>query len=165
MTNPAWIESMQEELLQFERLDVWVLVPPPDNIKPLTLKWLFKNKHDEENTVIQNKTHLVVRGYHQKEGIDFEESFTPVAKMEAIRIFFTYDAHKSHVNKLKKALYGLKQAPRAWYEELSMFLLKNHFLKGTIDPILFIRRFNDDILVVQVYVDDIIFGSTHPRYT
>nr|GEY54496.1 uncharacterized mitochondrial protein AtMg00810-like [Tanacetum cinerariifolium] len=66
--------------------------------------------------------------------------------------------------KLKKALYGLKQAPRAWYDELSTFLLHNHFLKGTIDPTLFIRRFYDDILVVQVYVDDIIFGSTHPRY-
>nr|GEV84881.1 uncharacterized mitochondrial protein AtMg00810-like [Tanacetum cinerariifolium] len=113
MTDPAWIESMQEELLQFKRLDVWVLVPTPDNISPLTLKWLFKNKHDEEST----------------------------------------------------ALYGLKQAPRAWYDELSMFLLQNHFFKGNIVPTLFIRRFDDDILVVQVYVDDIIFGSTHPRYT
>ncbi|GJV02267.1 integrase, catalytic region, zinc finger, CCHC-type containing protein [Tanacetum coccineum] len=63
MTDPAWIESMQEELLQFKRLDVWVLVPALDNIKPLTLKWLFKNKHDEENTVTRNKTRLVVRGY------------------------------------------------------------------------------------------------------
>ncbi|GJY57380.1 retrovirus-related pol polyprotein from transposon TNT 1-94 [Tanacetum coccineum] len=71
----------------------------------------------------------------------------------------------SHVYKLKNALYGLKQAPRAWYDELSTFLLQNHFFKGTIDPTLFIRRFDDDILVVQVYVDDIIFGSTHPRYT
>ncbi|GJR76230.1 retrovirus-related pol polyprotein from transposon TNT 1-94 [Tanacetum coccineum] len=73
--------------------------------------------------------------------------------------------HPSHVYKLKKALYGLKQAPRAWYDELSKFLLQNHFFKGTIDPTLFIRRFNDNILVVQVYVDDIIFGSTNPRYT
>ncbi|GJV31503.1 retrovirus-related pol polyprotein from transposon TNT 1-94 [Tanacetum coccineum] len=73
--------------------------------------------------------------------------------------------HPSHVYKLKKALYGLKQAPRAWYDELSKFLLHNHFFKGTIDPMLFIRRFVDDILVVQVYVDDIIFGSTNPRYT
>ncbi|GJY03337.1 retrovirus-related pol polyprotein from transposon TNT 1-94 [Tanacetum coccineum] len=180
MTDPAWIESMQEELLQFKRLDVWVLVPLPDNIKPLTLKWLFKNKHDEENTVIRNKSRLVVRGYRQEEGIDFEESFASVARMEAIRIFLAYAAHKSfivfqmdvkiaffacHVYKLKKALYGLKQAPRAWYDELSTFLLQNHFFKGTIDPTLFIRRFDDDILVVQVYVDDIIFGSTHPRYT
>nr|GEW75700.1 hypothetical protein [Tanacetum cinerariifolium] len=62
MTDPAWIESMQEELLQFKRLDVWGLVPASYNIKPLTLKWLFKNKHDEENTVIRNKTRLVVRG-------------------------------------------------------------------------------------------------------
>ncbi|GJY49967.1 retrovirus-related pol polyprotein from transposon TNT 1-94 [Tanacetum coccineum] len=192
---------MQEELLQFKRLDVWVLVPPLNNIKPLTLKWLFKNKHDEEDTVIQNKTRLVLRGYRQEEGIDFEESFAPVARREAIRIFWAYVAHKSftvfqmdvktaflhgtlkedmyvcqpegfidtdhpsHVYKLKKAIYGLKQAPRVWYDELSMFLLKNHFFKGTIDLTLFIRRFNDDILVLQVYVDEIIFGSTHPRYT
>nr|GFB90631.1 retrovirus-related Pol polyprotein from transposon TNT 1-94 [Tanacetum cinerariifolium] len=90
MTDPAWIDSMQEELLQFKRLDVWVLVPAPDNISPLTLKWLFKNKHDEEQTVIRNKSHLVVKGYHQEEGIDFEESFAPVARMEAIRIFLAY---------------------------------------------------------------------------
>ncbi|GJU26972.1 putative ribonuclease H-like domain-containing protein [Tanacetum coccineum] len=81
MNDPSWIESMQEELLQFKRLVVWVLVPAPDNIKPLTLKWLFKNKHDEENTVIQNKTRLVVRGYRQEGGIDFEESFAPVTRM------------------------------------------------------------------------------------
>ncbi|GJW02256.1 retrovirus-related pol polyprotein from transposon TNT 1-94 [Tanacetum coccineum] len=190
-----------EELLQFKRLDVWVLVPPLDNIKPFTLKWLLKNKHDEENTVIRNKTRLVVRGYHQEEGIDFEEFFAPIARMEAIRIFLAYTTHKSftvfqmdvkttflhgtlkedvyvcqpegfidadhpsHVYKLKKALYGLKQASRAWYDELSKFLQQNHFNKGTIDPTLFIRRFNDEILVVHVYVDDIIFVSTNPRYT
>nr|GEV93262.1 retrovirus-related Pol polyprotein from transposon TNT 1-94 [Tanacetum cinerariifolium] len=146
------------------------------------------------------QSRLVVRGYRQEEGIDFEESFAPVARMEAIKIFLAYVAHKSfsvfqmdvktallhgtlkedvyvcqpegfidvdhpsHVYKLKKALYGLKQAPRAWYDQLSTFILHNHFFKGTIDPTLFIRRFQDDILVVQVYVDDIIFGSTHPRY-
>nr|GEY54121.1 uncharacterized mitochondrial protein AtMg00810-like [Tanacetum cinerariifolium] len=196
---PRMIVKILGSLVQkFKRLDVWVLVPPPDNIKPLTLKWLFKNKHDEENTVIRNKTRLVVRGYHQEEGIDFKESFALVVRMEAIGIFLAYAAHKSftvfqidvktaflhgtlkkdvyvcqpegfidvdhpsHVYKLKKALYGLKQAPRAWYDELSKFLLHNHFFKSTIDPTLFIRRFDDDILVVQVYVDDIIFGSTYP---
>nr|GEY88597.1 integrase, catalytic region, zinc finger, CCHC-type, peptidase aspartic, catalytic [Tanacetum cinerariifolium] len=95
MTDPAWIESMQEELLQFKRLDVWVLVPASDNISPLNLTWLFKNKYDEEKTVIRNKSRLVVRGYRQEEGIDFEESFAPVARMEAIRIFLAYAAHKS----------------------------------------------------------------------
>ncbi|GKA42120.1 retrovirus-related pol polyprotein from transposon TNT 1-94 [Tanacetum coccineum] len=179
MIDPAWIESMQEEHLQFKRLDVWVLVPPLDNIKPLTLKWLFKNKHVEESTVIGNKTRLVVRGYRQEEGIDFEESFALVSRMEAIRIFLAYAAHKSftvfqmdvktafcacHVYKLKKALYGLNQAPRVWYDELSMFLLQNHFFKGTIDPTLYIRRFDDEILMIQVYFDDIIFGSAHHSY-
>nr|GEX17390.1 retrovirus-related Pol polyprotein from transposon TNT 1-94 [Tanacetum cinerariifolium] len=95
MTDPTWIESMQEELLQFKRLDVWVLVPTSDNISPLTLKWLFKNKHDKEQTVIRNKSRLVLRGYRQEEGINFEESFALVARMEAIRIFLAYAAHKS----------------------------------------------------------------------
>nr|GEX99348.1 retrovirus-related Pol polyprotein from transposon TNT 1-94 [Tanacetum cinerariifolium] len=185
LIDPAWIESMQEELHLFIRVDVWELVSSPDGIKPFTLKWLFKNKHDEENTVIRNKTRLVVRGYRQEEVIDFEESFAPVARMEAIRIFLAYVAHKrftvyqmdvktaflhgslkedvyvcqpegfidadhpNHVYKLKKALYGLKQAPRAWYDELSTFLLQNGFSKGIIDPTLFTRRFDDDILVVN----------------
>nr|GEU98234.1 hypothetical protein [Tanacetum cinerariifolium] len=127
----------------------------------------------------------------EQEGIDFEESFTPVARMEAIRIFLAYASHKSftvfqmdvktaflhgtlkedvyvcqpegfidadhpsHVYKLKKALYGLKQAPRAWYDELSTFLLRNHFFKGTIDPTLFIRRFHDEILVRRESCDPI----------
>nr|GEW62577.1 hypothetical protein [Tanacetum cinerariifolium] len=81
--------------LTFKRLDVWVLVPVPDNISPLTLKWIFKNKHDEEQMVIRNKSRHVVRGYRQEEGIDFEESFALVARIEAIRIFLAYAAHKS----------------------------------------------------------------------
>ncbi|GJV94104.1 retrovirus-related pol polyprotein from transposon TNT 1-94 [Tanacetum coccineum] len=146
MTDPAWIDSMQGELLKFKRLDV-----------------------NEENTIIRNKTRLGVRGYHQEEGIDFEESFAPVARMEAIRIFFAYAAHKSFTvfqMDVKTAfLHGSLKEDVAWYDELSKFIQQNHFNKGNIDPTLFIRRFEDDILVVQVYVDDIIFGSTNPRYT
>nr|GEX33337.1 hypothetical protein [Tanacetum cinerariifolium] len=80
-------------------LTVSIMEPNPlsDNIKALTLKWLLKNKNDEENTVIRNKTRLVVRGYRQEEGIDFKESFAPVARMEAIKIFLAYAAHKSFV--------------------------------------------------------------------
>nr|GEY40059.1 Gag-Pol polyprotein [Tanacetum cinerariifolium] len=174
LIDPAWIESMQEELHQFTRLDVWELVPSPDGIKPLTLKWLFKNKHDEENTVIRNKTRLVVRGYRQE-----EERIHSVSNGRENRIFacslkedvyvcqpkgFIDADCPSHVYKLKKALYGLKQAPRAWYNELSMFLLQNGFSKGTTDLTLCTKRFDDDILVVQVYVNDIIFGSTDPKY-
>ncbi|GJS30353.1 putative reverse transcriptase domain-containing protein [Tanacetum coccineum] len=107
--------------------------------------------------VIRNKTRLVVRGYRQEKGI--KESFALIARMEAIRIFLAYAAHKLFTMfqmdvemlscMLKKALYGLKQALRAWYDELSSFLLQNHFFKGTIDPSLFIRRFDDDILVAK----------------
>nr|GEX51266.1 hypothetical protein [Tanacetum cinerariifolium] len=127
LTDPAWIESMQEELHQFIKLDVWELVSSPDGIKPLTLKWLFKNKHDKENM------------------------------MEAIRIFLAYAAHKGftvYQMDVKTAfLHGsLKEDVYVCQPE------------GTIDPTLFIRRFDDDILVVHVYVDDIIFGSTDPRY-
>nr|GFA81279.1 retrovirus-related Pol polyprotein from transposon TNT 1-94 [Tanacetum cinerariifolium]GFA81959.1 retrovirus-related Pol polyprotein from transposon TNT 1-94 [Tanacetum cinerariifolium] len=162
MTDPAWIDSMQEELLQFKRLDVWVLVPAPDNISPLTLKWLFKNKHDEEQTVIRNKSRLVVRGIflaydaHKSFSVfqmDVKTTFLHGSLKEDVYVcqpegFIDAD-HPSHVYKLKKALYGLKQAPRAWYDELSTFLLQNHFFTGTIDPMLFIRRFHDDILAVQ----------------
>ncbi|GJX76306.1 retrovirus-related pol polyprotein from transposon TNT 1-94 [Tanacetum coccineum] len=117
-----------------------MLVPAPDNIKPLTLRWLFKNKHDEENTVIRNKTRLVIRGYRQEEGIDFEESFTLVARMEAIRIFLAYAAHKSFTvfqMDVKTAfLHGTLK------KTCMCVNLKNHFFKGTIDPALFIRRSN-----------------------
>ncbi|GJR23964.1 retrovirus-related pol polyprotein from transposon TNT 1-94 [Tanacetum coccineum] len=135
----------------------------------------------------------------QKKGIDFEESFAPVARLEAVRLFIAYAAHKSftvyqmdvktaflygplkeevYVNqpdgfvdpyhpdkvyRLKKALYGLKQAPRAWYDELSNFLVSKGFSKGSIDPTLFITKHGEDILLVQIYVDDIIFGSTNPK--
>nr|GFB82350.1 retrovirus-related Pol polyprotein from transposon TNT 1-94 [Tanacetum cinerariifolium] len=154
MADFAWIESMQEELYQFDRLD---------------------------------------------EGVDFEESFAPVARLEAVRLFIAYVAHKyftvyqmdvkttflygplkkevyvnqpdgfvdpyhpDKVYRLKKALYGLKQAPRAWYDELSNFLISKGFSKGSIDPTLFITKHRGDILLVQIYDDDINFGSTNPN--
>ncbi|GJZ09330.1 retrovirus-related pol polyprotein from transposon TNT 1-94 [Tanacetum coccineum] len=167
----------------------------------IKLKWLWKNKKDEDQTVIRNKARLVAKGYAQEEGIDFEESFAPVARLEAVRIFVAHAAHKSfpiyqmdvktaflngplkeevyvaqpegfvdpdHPEKvylLRKALYGLKQAPRAWYDELSTFLMSKGFTKGTIDPTLFKIKYGEDILLVQIYVDDIIFGSTNPKYS
>nr|GFB09070.1 retrovirus-related Pol polyprotein from transposon TNT 1-94 [Tanacetum cinerariifolium] len=163
------------------------------------MKWLWKNKRDEENTVIHNKSHHVAKGYAQKEGVDFEESFAPFARLEVVRLFIAYASHKSftvyqmdvkttflygplkeevyvnqpdgfvdlyHLDKvyrLKKALYGLKQAPRAWYDELFNFLVSKGFFKGSIDPTLFISKHGEDILLVQIYVDDIIFGSTNPK--
>ncbi|GJU95901.1 retrovirus-related pol polyprotein from transposon TNT 1-94 [Tanacetum coccineum] len=159
-------------------------------------------KRHEDQTVIRNKARLVAKGYAQEEGIDFEESFAPVARLEAVRIFVAYAAHKSFpiyqmdvktaflngplkeevyvaqpdgfvdpdhpdkVYRLRKALYGLKQAPRAWYDELSKFLISKGFSKGIIDPTLFTIKYGEDILLVQIYVDDIIFElSTNPKFS
>nr|GFB18229.1 Gag-Pol polyprotein [Tanacetum cinerariifolium] len=130
MADSAWIESMQEELQQFYRLD---------------------------NTVIRNKSRLVAKGYAQKEGVDFEESFAPVARLEAEEAYvnqpdgFVDPNHPDRVYRLKKALYGLKQALRAWYDELSKFLLSKGFTKDSIDPTLFITKHRGDILLVQIY--------------
>ncbi|GJV44258.1 retrovirus-related pol polyprotein from transposon TNT 1-94 [Tanacetum coccineum] len=176
MSYRSWIESMQDELHQFEKLNIWKLVPKPDG----------KN---------------IIVGYKQEEGIDFKESFALVAHLEVVRMFVAFAIHKDitifhmdvktafingplkdeiyvsqpdgfldpdfpdHVYRLKKALYGLKQDPRAWYDKLSSFLIEHHFTKGIFDPTLFTRSHGGDILLVQVYVDDIIFGSTNPDFS
>nr|GEW33805.1 retrovirus-related Pol polyprotein from transposon TNT 1-94 [Tanacetum cinerariifolium] len=186
MLGPSWIESMQEELNQFKSLDVWKLFECPIGRNIIKVKWIWKNKTDDENTVIRNKSCLVAKGYGQEEGIDFEESFAPVARLEAVRIFVAYAAHKNfpifqmdvkttflngplkeevfvqqpngfvdpnfpnHFCRLKKALYGLKQASRAWYDKLSSFLIERHFTKGIVDPKLFTRRHEDDILFINL---------------
>nr|GEY56039.1 hypothetical protein [Tanacetum cinerariifolium] len=170
MADSAWIESMQKELHQFDGVDVWELVDRPHS-----------------------------KGYAQKEGVGFEESFAPVARLETVRLFIAYAAHKSfnvyqmdvkttflygplkeqvYVNQpdgfvdpnhpdkvyhLKKALYGLKQAPSVWYDELTNFLVSKGFFKGSIDPTLFISKHGKDIFLVQIYVNDIIFGSTNSK--
>nr|GEV33009.1 hypothetical protein [Tanacetum cinerariifolium] len=168
MADSAWIESMLEELHQFDRLDVWELIDRPLCKNVINMKWLSKNKRDEENIVIRKKSHLVAKGYAQKEGVDFEESFAPVARLEEEVYVNQLDGfvdpyHSDKVYRLKKALYGLKQAPRAWYDEFSNFLVSKGFSKGSTDPPLFITKHREDILLVQIYVDDIIFGSTNPN--
>nr|GFA65520.1 retrovirus-related Pol polyprotein from transposon TNT 1-94 [Tanacetum cinerariifolium] len=97
LTQSYWIEAMQKELNEFERLKVWELVPRPDKVMVITLKWIYKVKLDELGGILKNKARLVARGYRQEEGIDFEESFSSVARLEAIRIFLTYAAHKNMV--------------------------------------------------------------------
>nr|GFB60463.1 retrovirus-related Pol polyprotein from transposon TNT 1-94 [Tanacetum cinerariifolium] len=97
LTQACWIEAIQEELNEFERLEVWELVPRPDKVMVITLKWIYKVKLDEMGGILKNKARLVARGYRQEEGIEFEESFAPVARLEAIRIFLAYAAHKNMV--------------------------------------------------------------------
>nr|GEV07058.1 retrovirus-related Pol polyprotein from transposon TNT 1-94 [Tanacetum cinerariifolium] len=199
LTQSYWIKVMQEDLNKLERLEVWERVPRPDKAMVITLKWIYKVKLDELGGILKNKARFVARGYRQEEGIDFEESFAPVASLESIRIFLVYATHKNmviyqmdvkpaffignlqeevyvsqpdefmdpdnpnHVYKLKKALYGLKQAPRAWYDMLSLFLVSQDFSKGSVDPTLFIRRNGNNLLLVQIYVDDIIFAASTPE--
>ncbi|GJU38496.1 putative ribonuclease H-like domain-containing protein [Tanacetum coccineum] len=196
LLDKSWVEAMQEELLQFKLQKVWVLVNLPYGKKVISIKWVFRNKKDERSIVVKNKARLVAQGFRQEEGIDYDEVFAPVARIEAIRLFLAFasyigftvyqidvksaflyvtinedvyvhqppgfadPAHPHKVYKVVKALNGLHQAPRAWYEKLSSFLIENGFRRGTIDNTLFIKRNKKDIMLVQVYVDDIIFGST-----
>ncbi|KAJ9566123.1 hypothetical protein OSB04_002089 [Centaurea solstitialis] len=196
MKDPSWIEAMQEELLQFFLQHVWDLVDLPKGHRVIGTKWVFRNKTDERGIVIKNKARLVAQGYTQEEGIDYDDVFAPVARIEAIRLFLAFASYKGFkvyqidvksaflygtideevyvsqppgfedpkypdkVYKLRKALYGLHQAPRAWYDTLSSYLLENKFERGVIDKTLFIKRTKSDMLLVQIYVDDIIFGST-----
>ncbi|GKA25614.1 retrovirus-related pol polyprotein from transposon TNT 1-94 [Tanacetum coccineum] len=176
LTQSCWIEAMQEELNKFERLKVWELVPRLDKFSVITLKWIYIVKLDELGGILKNKARLVARSYHQEEGINFEESFALVARLEAIRIFlcispqrtcqpdgFVDPDNPNHVYKLKKALYGLKQAPRSWYDKLYSFLISQDFSKGLVDPTLFIHKKGKELLLVQVYVDDIIFAAYTPE--
>nr|GEW07757.1 retrovirus-related Pol polyprotein from transposon TNT 1-94 [Tanacetum cinerariifolium] len=193
----SWIDAMQEEIHEFERLQVWELVSCPDKVMLIKLKWIYKVKTDEFGGVLKNNARLVAQGFRKEEGIDFEESFSRFARIEAIRIFVANAANKNmaifqmdvkiaflngelkeefyvsqpqgfvdqdnplHVYKLKKALYSLIQAPRAWYDMLLSFLISQHFSKGTVDPTLFTWKAGNNLLLVQIYVDDIIFASTN----
>ncbi|KAJ9547263.1 LOW QUALITY PROTEIN: hypothetical protein OSB04_019806 [Centaurea solstitialis] len=329
LADPDWFIAMQEEINQFMRLKVWRLVPRPEDKSIIDTKWIFKNKKDEDGIVVRNKARLVAKGYRQQEAIDYNETFAPDARIEAIRMFLAYAAHKDftvyqmdvkttflngvlkeedfwvkcvtfekslmmwaytnlgmglaqnlsvcfgrkgelissssfhrgfslrkrflidlelfpelfafsesefifsesesmfsesethifqigiyvfrigkyvvfsefciidhwellflyllcylgfgvlhvsqpeefvdqdhpdHVYILDKALYGLKQAPRAWYDSLSQFLVASGYSKGKIDNTLFIKREDEHIMLVQIYVDDIIFWSTCPDF-
>jgi hypothetical protein len=187
---------MHEELENFERNQVWELVDPPPGCKLIGTKWVWKNKEGEKGEVVRNKSRLVAQGFSQKEGIDYEETFAPVARLEAIRILLAFSVAKGfklhqmdvksaflngvleeevyvrqppgfesekyprRVYKLRKALYGLKQAPRAWYGRLRGFLFERGFEMGKVDQTLFLLGQGRDILIVQVYVDDIVFGGS-----
>ncbi|GJT12417.1 putative ribonuclease H-like domain-containing protein [Tanacetum coccineum] len=196
LENESWVDAMQEELLQFKIQNVWILVDLPFGKKAIGAKWVYRNKRDERGVVVRNKARLVAQGHRQEEGIDYDEVFAHVARIEAIRIFLAFASYMGFivyqmdvksaflygsideevyvtqplgfvdpkfpkkVYKVVKALYGLHQAPKAWYATLSTFLLKNGYRRGAIDKTLFIKKDKKDIMLVQVYVDDIIFGST-----
>jgi hypothetical protein len=196
LRDSDWVLAMQEELNNFTRNGVCHLVPCP-NQNVVGTKWVFRNKQDEHGVVTRNKARLVAKGYSQVEGLDFGETYAPVARLESIRILLAYatyhgfklyqmdvksaflnepikeevyieqphgfedSEYPNHVYKLSKALYGLKQAPRAWYKCLRDFLITNGFKVGKADPTLFTKTIANDLFVCQIYVNDIIFGSTN----
>ncbi|GJR49274.1 putative ribonuclease H-like domain-containing protein [Tanacetum coccineum] len=149
LSNSSWLEAMQEELLQFKLQQVWILVDLPNEKKAIRTKWVFKNKKDERVIVIRNKASAFLYGTIK------EEVYVTHP------LGFKDHDHLKKVYKVVKALYGLHQAQRAWYETLANYLLSNGFKRGKIDQTLFIKKQKGYILLVQVYVDDIIFGSTN----
>jgi hypothetical protein len=187
---------MHDELENFKRNQVWTLVDPPRDVNVIGIKWVFKNKQSEDGEVVRNKARLVAQGYSQVEGVDFAETFAPVARLEAIRILLAFATSKGfklyqmdvksvflngviheevydtkppgfesskypdRVYKFSKALYGLKQASWAWYARLKAFFLEHGYVMGSVDKTLFTLNRGTDFLLVQIYVDDIIFGGS-----
>ncbi|XP_058752757.1 uncharacterized mitochondrial protein AtMg00820-like [Vicia villosa] len=92
--DDSWIQAMTEELSQFEKNQVWNLVPNPLDKTIIGTRWIFRNKLDEDGNIIRNKARLAAQGYNQQEGIDYDETYAPVARLEAIRILLAYTAHK-----------------------------------------------------------------------
>nr|GEW49083.1 hypothetical protein [Tanacetum cinerariifolium] len=157
-------------------LEVWILVDLPFGKKTIGTKWVYKNKKDKRGVVVRNKARLVAQGHRQEEGIDYDAVFAPMARID-IKSAFLYGTIDEEVyvtqplgfvdlkfpNKVYnvvKALYGLHQAPRAWYATLSTFYEQSGYRRGASDKTLFIKQDKKDIMLVQVYVDDIIFSST-----
>nr|GEV01812.1 putative ribonuclease H-like domain-containing protein [Tanacetum cinerariifolium] len=142
---------------------------PIDNA--IRTKWVFRNKKDKRGIVIRNKARLVAQGHRQEEGIDNEEVFAPTSAFlygtieEEVYVThlpgFKDPDHPDKVYNVVKALYGLHQSPRAWYETLANYLLRNGFQRGKIDPIVFNKKQRGEILLIQIYVDDIMIGSTN----
>ncbi|KAK1632082.1 hypothetical protein QYE76_006397 [Lolium multiflorum] len=126
LEDSDWVEAMHEELNNFKRNKVWTLVEKPKECRNVIgTKWIFKNKQDEFGNIVRNKARLVAQGFSQVEGIDFGETYAPVARLESIPTPGFEDLNfPNHVYKLDKALYGLKQAPRAWFEMSMMGEMK-----------------------------------------
>nr|GFB13644.1 retrovirus-related Pol polyprotein from transposon TNT 1-94 [Tanacetum cinerariifolium] len=166
LKDPSWIEAMREELLQYKMQKVWILVDLPHRKRAIGTKWVYKNKKDERGIVVRNKARLVAQGHTQEERIDYEEVFAPVARIEAIRLFLTYASFMGfmvyQMDVKSVFLYGtieeevyVCQPPGSEDPDHPEKVYK------VIDQTLFIKKQKRDILLVQIYVDDIIFGATN----
>ncbi|GKE24705.1 retrovirus-related pol polyprotein from transposon TNT 1-94 [Tanacetum coccineum] len=171
LTDESWIVAMQEELNQFIANDIWELVSQPKNLTIIGTKWVFRNKLDENGVVSRNKARLVAQGYNQQEGIDYDETYAPVARLESIRILLAYacaldfklfqmDVKSAFLNGFINEEKALKQAPKAWYNRLKAFLIKHEYKMGMVDNALFTKKKSSNLIIVQIYVDGIIFDLT-----
>nr|GEV01548.1 retrovirus-related Pol polyprotein from transposon TNT 1-94 [Tanacetum cinerariifolium] len=167
LTQSCWIKAMQEELNEFKRLKVWELVPRLDKVMVITLKWIYKVKLDELGEAIRIFLAYAAHKNMVIYQMDVKTAFLNGNLREEVYVSqsdgFVDPDNPNHVYKLKKALYGLKQAPRTWYDMLSSFLISQDFSKGSLDPTLFIHRNINDLFLVQIYVDDIIFAASTPE--
>ncbi|GJX69082.1 retrovirus-related pol polyprotein from transposon TNT 1-94 [Tanacetum coccineum] len=166
LKDKSWVVAMQEELNQFVANDVWELVPLPMSQLVIETKWVFRNKLDENDTVSRNKARLVVHGYNQQEGIDYDETYALVARLESIRILlaiacvndfklYQMDVKNAFLNSFINKEDYVAQPPR-----LKAFLIKHEYSMGMVDNTLFTKKSKSHLIIVQVYVDGIIFGST-----
>ncbi|KAJ3701279.1 hypothetical protein LUZ61_004984 [Rhynchospora tenuis] len=159
-----WQQAMNEEMNAIVKNDTWELAMLPKKHKLIGMKWVYKKKLNARGEVERYKARLVAKGYKQKAGIDYEEVFVPVARMETIQEVYIEqppgyikEGEENKVLKLKKALYGLKQAPRAWNTRIDTYFKEHGFVQCPYEHALCVKVCDDDIMFVALYVDDMIF--------
>ncbi|KAI3501210.1 hypothetical protein L1887_29073 [Cichorium endivia] len=194
-----WVEAMKAEISSIEKNHTWELVDPPAGIRPIGVKWVYKTKINELGNVDKYKARLVVKGYAQREGVDYNEVFAPVARWDTIRTLisvaaqrnwlvyqldvksaflngelkevvhvtqpqgFIREGEETKVYRLRRALYGLKQAPRAWFNRIESYFMREGFKKSNYDHTLFIKKLEENMLFVSLYVDDLIYAGNDPE--
>ncbi|CAL2234863.1 unnamed protein product [Prunus armeniaca] len=168
--DEAWKKAMENEMNMIEKNQTWELVNRPFNKPIIGVKWVYKTKLNLDGSVQKHKARLVAKGYAQKPGIDYNETFTPVARLDIIRTLialaaknkqpdgFIVQGEEDKVYKLHKALYGLKQALRAWYGEIDSYLVQCGFKRSTSEATLYVKgRGTSDLVIISIYVDDIVY--------
>jgi hypothetical protein len=190
---------MDEGMATLDANMTWELVPLPEGKKAIGCKWVYKVKHNSDGSISSYKARLVAKGYAETHGIDYEETFAPVAKMATVRAVIAMAAsrgwvlhqmdvknaflhgelqkeayldqppgyedisHLDYVCKLRKALYGLKQALRAWHDKIAKYLVTIGFRMLDADHSLYVRKSDEGIVVITIYVDDLIVGGDNEK--
>ena len=200
MLDPKWHKAMTEEYKALMDNQTWVLFKPSHPIKVIGSKWVFRIKYNSGGNVLKYKARLVAKGYHQTQGLDYIETFSPVVKSSTIRVIlslpvmnnwvlrqidinnaflngymneevymeqpegFVDSSKPNHVCRLHKSLYSLKQSPRAWFDKLRQVLTSKWiFTNSRLNTSLFLKRVEDQSLLVLVYIDDIILTCLSPQ--